>query len=158
MSTDAADQYDFSAAAERGASWHNHWEQSIPDKPCGLTPAAVSMYLKTGKEGYLFANSWNYNSQQNTSGRKPRTCDTPVSHSIDTPTEEFKSIAIIGTLGFLTLYPLRLASTCQLLKFEMLSLTGWLEVYFSQLKTIARFIQSWRSCLQCCSKRAMNSV
>ena len=47
-----------------------------------------------------------FNSQLNTSGREPRTCDTPVSHSIDIPTEELKSIVIIGTLGFLTLYPL----------------------------------------------------
>ena len=34
-----------------------------------------------------------------------------TSHSIDIPTEELKSIAIIGTLSFLTQYPLRLAST-----------------------------------------------
>ena len=52
-----------------------------------------------------------FNSQLNTSGCEPRTCDTPVSHSIDIPTEELKSIVIIGTLGFLTLYPLRFAST-----------------------------------------------
>ena len=31
-----------------------------------------------------------FNSQLNTSGRKPTTCDTPVSHSIDIPTEELK--------------------------------------------------------------------
>ena len=30
------------------------------------------------------------NSQLNTSGCEPRTCDTPVSHSIDIPTEELK--------------------------------------------------------------------
>ena len=41
----------------------------------------------------------NFNSQQNTSGREPTTCDTQVSHSIDIPTEELKSIAIIGTLA-----------------------------------------------------------
>ena len=40
-----------------------------------------------------------FNSQLNTSGREPSTCDTPVSHSIDIPTEELKSIAIIGTLA-----------------------------------------------------------
>ena len=43
-----------------------------------------------------------FNSQLNMSGREPTTCDTPVSHSIDIPTEELKSIAIIGTLSFLT--------------------------------------------------------
>ena len=37
----------------------------------------------TGKYG-------NFNSQLNTSGREPTTCDTPVSHSIDIPTEELK--------------------------------------------------------------------
>ena len=37
-----------------------------------------------------------FNSQLNTSGREPRTCDKPVSHSTDKPTEELKSIAIIG--------------------------------------------------------------
>ena len=52
-----------------------------------------------------------FNSQLHTSGREPGICDTPVSHSIDKPTEELKSIVIIGTLGFLPLYPLRLAST-----------------------------------------------
>ena len=52
-----------------------------------------------------------FNSQLNTSGREVRTCDTPVSHSTDKPTEELKSIAIIGTPGFLPLYPLRLVST-----------------------------------------------
>ena len=52
-----------------------------------------------------------FNSQLNMSGCEPRTCDTPVGHSIDIPTEELKSIAIIGTLSFLTQYPLRLAST-----------------------------------------------
>ena len=31
-----------------------------------------------------------FNSQLNTSGREPTTCDTPVSHSIDIPTEELK--------------------------------------------------------------------
>ena len=31
-----------------------------------------------------------FNSQLNTSGREPATCDTPVSHSIDIPTEELK--------------------------------------------------------------------
>ena len=31
-----------------------------------------------------------FNSQLNTSGREPRTCDTPVSHSIDIPTEKLK--------------------------------------------------------------------
>ena len=31
-----------------------------------------------------------FNSQLNTSGCEPRTCDTPVSHSIDIPTEELK--------------------------------------------------------------------
>ena len=31
-----------------------------------------------------------FNSQLNMSGRKPMTCDTPVSHSIDIPTEELK--------------------------------------------------------------------
>ena len=40
-----------------------------------------------------------FNSQLNTSGREPTTCDTPVSHSIDIPTDELKSIAIIGTLA-----------------------------------------------------------
>ena len=48
----------------------------------------------------------NFNSQLSTSGHEPWTCDTPVSHSIDIPTEELKSIAIIGTLSFLTQYPL----------------------------------------------------
>ena len=52
-----------------------------------------------------------FNSQLNTPGGEPRTCDTPVSHSIDIPTEELKSIAIIGTLSFLPQHPLRLAST-----------------------------------------------
>ena len=37
------------------------------------------------------------NSQLNTSGREPRTCDTPVSHSV----EELKSIAIIGNCSSL---------------------------------------------------------
>ena len=55
-------------------------------------------------------NLWIFNSQLNMSGREPGTCDTPVSHSIDIPTEELKSIAIIGTLSFLKQYPLRLAS------------------------------------------------
>ena len=36
-------------------------------------------------------------SQLDTSGREPSTCDKPVSHSIDIPTEELKSNAIIGT-------------------------------------------------------------
>ena len=31
-----------------------------------------------------------FNSQLNTSGHEPTTCDTPVSHSIDIPTEELK--------------------------------------------------------------------
>ena len=31
---------------------------------------------------------WDFNSQLNTFGREPRTCDTPVSHSIDIPTKE----------------------------------------------------------------------
>ena len=36
-------------------------------------------------------------SQLNTSGSEPPTSDTPVSHSIDIPTEELKNIVIIGT-------------------------------------------------------------
>ena len=40
-----------------------------------------------------------FKSQLNTSGREPTTSDTPVSHSIDIPIEELKSIAIIGTLA-----------------------------------------------------------
>ena len=35
----------------------------------------------------------NFNSQLNTSGREPKTCDTPVSHSISIPTEESGSQA-----------------------------------------------------------------
>ena len=41
----------------------------------------------------------NFNSQLNTSGREPSTCDTPVSHSIDIPTDDLKSIAIIGAFA-----------------------------------------------------------
>ena len=41
----------------------------------------------------------NFNSQLNTSGCEPTTYDTPVSDSIGIPTEELKSIAIIGTLA-----------------------------------------------------------
>ena len=41
----------------------------------------------------------NFNSQLNTSGREPTTFDTPVSQSINIPTDELKSIAIIGTLA-----------------------------------------------------------
>ena len=40
-----------------------------------------------------------FNSQLNTSGREPTTCDTPVSHSIDIPTDELKSIVIIGAFA-----------------------------------------------------------
>ena len=40
-----------------------------------------------------------FNSQLNISGHEPSTCDTPVSHSVDIPTDELKSIAIIGTLA-----------------------------------------------------------
>ena len=40
-----------------------------------------------------------FNSQLNTSGREPTACDTPVSHSIDIPTEELKSIAIIDAFA-----------------------------------------------------------
>ena len=35
----------------------------------------------------------------NTSGSETTTCNTPVSHSINIPTEELKSIAITGTLA-----------------------------------------------------------
>ena len=42
--------------------------------------------------------SMKFNSQLNTSGHEPKIFDTPVSHSIDIPTEELKSIVITGTL------------------------------------------------------------
>ena len=38
----------------------------------------------------LYAKMEKFNSQLNTSGREPTICDTPVSHSIDIPTEELK--------------------------------------------------------------------
>ena len=47
----------------------------------------------TKKNTYIYKISKReifFNSQLNTSGREPGTCDTPVSYSIDKPTEEFK--------------------------------------------------------------------
>ena len=37
-------------------------------------------------------------SQLNTSGREPSPCDTPVSHSIDIPTEELKIVRSLERL------------------------------------------------------------
>ena len=42
---------------------------------------------------------WNLIHNWTLLGAKPSTCETPVSHSIDIPTEELKRIAIIGTLA-----------------------------------------------------------
>ena len=50
-------------------------------------------------------------SQLNTSGSEPPTSDTPVSHSIDIPTEELKILWSLELHSFLPQYPLRLAST-----------------------------------------------
>ena len=50
-------------------------------------------------------------SQLNTSGSEPPTSDTPVSHSIDVPTEELKILWSLELHSFLPQYPLRLAST-----------------------------------------------
>ena len=52
-----------------------------------------------------------FHSQLNTSGREPMTSDTPVSHSIDIPTEELKILRSLEPHSFLPQYPLRLAST-----------------------------------------------
>ena len=49
-------------------------------KARGLTPFGV--------RSLSYFQQCIFNSQLNTSGRKPKTCDTPGSHSIDKPTEE----------------------------------------------------------------------
>ena len=40
-----------------------------------------------------------FNSQLNTSGREPTTCDTPVSHSIDIPAKELKVLRSLEHLA-----------------------------------------------------------
>ena len=47
----------------------------------------------------IHENLMKFNSQLNMSWREPTICDTPVSHSIDIPTDELKSIAIIDTFA-----------------------------------------------------------
>ena len=44
----------------------------------------IRMHTQSWISYYIF------NSQLNTSGREPTTCDTPASHSIDISTEELK--------------------------------------------------------------------
>ena len=75
--------------------------QQVPSVPIRQMPSHVTATQQQtctkmreenrNKDKIIYKEKINkFYSQLNTSGREPSTCDTPVSHSIDIPTEELK--------------------------------------------------------------------